>query len=439
MPSTNLNLPYIAPSQAQKHVTHNEALRALDALVHISVETASLSIAPSTPVEGSRYIVAATPSGSWAGQQNAIAAWQDGGWQFYAPNAGFIAHLRTNGGFLVFDGAFWLPWATNLLQGLTLMGINATADSTNRLSVKSDAVLFDHNGSSARVKLNKAASPQTASLLFQNAYSGRAEIGLQGDDSFRLKVTTDGTNWRDALTADPATGLIKTGGVDLSTANLVNLLPDSGRFSGNASNNSYLGVSFSAPSYLAPQSGTVISAKGKSIYDSIDYGGAAAALDPTVKALLDSIRASNGRRYGIEWFVARIVAGTSVSETVLINSVTYGLAFQNIFASLPRRFTVAYYVRAVTDNLVIAANHGLAVRTFIDGNLVTVASVITPADGWKHICIHGTPNPHFFSYRVFQLLMPVAGEALLAMPSIVFGHADIPLDTGVMMNSKLFG
>lgn len=31
--TSNLKLPYIAPSHSQKHVTHNEAIRALDALV----------------------------------------------------------------------------------------------------------------------------------------------------------------------------------------------------------------------------------------------------------------------------------------------------------------------------------------------------------------------------------------------------------------------
>ena len=33
----NLTLPYIMAAQAQKHVTHNEALRALDAVVQLSV------------------------------------------------------------------------------------------------------------------------------------------------------------------------------------------------------------------------------------------------------------------------------------------------------------------------------------------------------------------------------------------------------------------
>ena len=35
--SPRLDLPYIQPSQAQKHVTHNESLQRLDALVQMTV------------------------------------------------------------------------------------------------------------------------------------------------------------------------------------------------------------------------------------------------------------------------------------------------------------------------------------------------------------------------------------------------------------------
>ena len=34
----NLGMQYILPSQAQKHVTHNEALRVLDALAQLVVK-----------------------------------------------------------------------------------------------------------------------------------------------------------------------------------------------------------------------------------------------------------------------------------------------------------------------------------------------------------------------------------------------------------------
>ncbi|MBS2268064.1 DUF2793 domain-containing protein, partial [Salmonella enterica subsp. enterica serovar Typhimurium] len=51
----NLQLPYIAPSQAQKHVTHNEAIRALDALVQLCVASRTLKEPPAEPREGNRY------------------------------------------------------------------------------------------------------------------------------------------------------------------------------------------------------------------------------------------------------------------------------------------------------------------------------------------------------------------------------------------------
>ena len=74
----NLALPYIIAAQAQKHVTHNQAIRALDALVQIAVLTRGLAAPPGTPADGSRYIVANTPTGAWVGNAGAITAFQDG-------------------------------------------------------------------------------------------------------------------------------------------------------------------------------------------------------------------------------------------------------------------------------------------------------------------------------------------------------------------------
>ena len=55
--TTNLKLPYIAPSQAQKHVTHNEAIRALDALVQLSVTSRKLANAPRSRWKETGYVV----------------------------------------------------------------------------------------------------------------------------------------------------------------------------------------------------------------------------------------------------------------------------------------------------------------------------------------------------------------------------------------------
>jgi len=52
--TTHLLLPYILAAQAQKHVTHNEALRLLDGLVHLSVLDRDLTAPPGSPADGDR-------------------------------------------------------------------------------------------------------------------------------------------------------------------------------------------------------------------------------------------------------------------------------------------------------------------------------------------------------------------------------------------------
>ena len=72
--STNLALPYLAASQSQKHVTVNESLRFLEALVQIAVKSAALSAPPGAPTDGQRWIIGPAPTGLWAGRATQIAA-----------------------------------------------------------------------------------------------------------------------------------------------------------------------------------------------------------------------------------------------------------------------------------------------------------------------------------------------------------------------------
>ncbi len=214
--TAKLNLPLIAAAQAQKHITHNEALEALDTIVQLSVLDRDLATPPATPAEGDSYIVAAAATGDWAGHEGEIASFRNGGWAFHAPRPGWLAHVADENIFVFHDGTQWveLSAAIAALQNLLKLGVNTTADDTNRLAVKSDAVLFSHDDASGtgsgdmRLKFNKAASANTASLLFQSNWSGRAEIGLAGDDDLRVKVSSDGLSWHTPLHVRAADGRV---------------------------------------------------------------------------------------------------------------------------------------------------------------------------------------------------------------------------------------
>lgn len=80
----------------------------------------------------------------------------------------------------------------NYVTGMARLGIGgATPDATNVLSANLPAVLFNRETDDVQIKLNKEASGDTASFLFQTNFSGFAEIGLTGDNDFHFKVSPD--------------------------------------------------------------------------------------------------------------------------------------------------------------------------------------------------------------------------------------------------------
>ena len=156
--SPNLQLAYLMAAQSQKHVTYNESMRALDALVQQAVLDKDLATAPSSPADGDRYIVAASPTGAWAGQAGKIAAYQDGAWTFYTPREGWLAWVADEDKLYFHDGSVWAVVTVAAGSAAAIWGINATADSTNRLTVKSTASLFDNVGNGHQQKINKNAA-----------------------------------------------------------------------------------------------------------------------------------------------------------------------------------------------------------------------------------------------------------------------------------------
>lgn len=81
MQTPRMGLPLILGGQAQKHVTHNEALSVLDALLPSVVVSATVTTPPASPAEGEAYII---PSAGWPTVpgvvKRQIAVYQGGFW-----------------------------------------------------------------------------------------------------------------------------------------------------------------------------------------------------------------------------------------------------------------------------------------------------------------------------------------------------------------------
>lgn len=212
----NLNLPYILSGQTQKHLSYNEALGILDSLCQLSCKSMTITTPVDNAEDGHSYIIPIESTGEWVDRLGQIALWQTDGWTYLHPQTGWRAWIEDENTLYIFDGSLWNAFSQATAEGgsydsinleeTDFLGINTVADTTNRLSVASGASLFTHEGADHRLVINKNTAADTASLIFQTGYEGRAEFGLAGNDQFSLKVSSDNVNWQNALTVDADTG-----------------------------------------------------------------------------------------------------------------------------------------------------------------------------------------------------------------------------------------
>lgn len=204
----HLGITLVEQAQAQKEITVNMALMRIDAILNSGAKSRVVATPPGSPVDGDVYIVAASPTGDWSGKAGNIAYF-DTIWKFIIPAEGVTLWVNDEDLLYSYNGAAWVLSNNPVeFQNLSKLGVNTSADTTNKLAVASSAVLFNHIGTSIQAKLNKNSAADSASFLFQTGFSGRAEFGTTGDDNFTLKVSSNGSTWLDALKIVAATGRV---------------------------------------------------------------------------------------------------------------------------------------------------------------------------------------------------------------------------------------
>ncbi|MGO9743987.1 MAG: hypothetical protein ACLPN5_21210 [Roseiarcus sp.] len=125
--------------------------------------------------------------------------------------------LESNGA-----GKWTLVQGVPNLQAASL-GVGTPPSSGNALTVSGTAALF--TGTNFSLTLNKAASTDTASIIFEDGFSGRAQMGLNGSDSYSLKVSPDGSTWYTGFTVTNAVGVLTFGSGAVLAAGVATLPP----------------------------------------------------------------------------------------------------------------------------------------------------------------------------------------------------------------------
>ena len=163
--TTNLALRYLAVGQAQKHVTVNETLRRLDAVVQLTVVSASTTAEPGSPGDGAVYIVPSGKSGTqWASFANwSLGYYRDGAWEQISPREGWLAYVADTDLLLHYTGSAWELFApgklltlsaTDKLLGRSSSGAGAAEEIT--CTAAGRALIDDADAAAQRTTLGLA-------------------------------------------------------------------------------------------------------------------------------------------------------------------------------------------------------------------------------------------------------------------------------------------
>jgi hypothetical protein len=216
--SARLALPYLAAGQMQKHVTLNEALTRLDALVQATAVSRTVAVQPAAPADGDLHVLPAGAEGAaWSAfGAGELARAEAGVWTVVDAPEGALVFIADAGEFVVRRDGGWMRLGEVLreLGPLDRLGVGTDADAGNPFAAKLNKALWTAREAASggdgdlRLTLNKETASDVLSLLFQSGYGGRAELGLVGDDDLVLNVSSDGGAWRNAFSVDRATGRV---------------------------------------------------------------------------------------------------------------------------------------------------------------------------------------------------------------------------------------
>ncbi len=212
--SRSLSLPFIMPNQAQKHVTHNEALQILDTLTQLGVVADDQTAPPAGPAEGVRYIVGDAGTGDWAGHDGEVALFDQGSWRFFVPRAGWRAWVSGRDALVVHDGTDWIDLDSDELQDIEALGLGMTTLPDTPFSAKINAALWtalyqaDGGTGSLISTFNKENSADDLGIVFQKDFQTRALLGLFGSDNLRLAASPDGSTFFDGLRIGVGNGIV---------------------------------------------------------------------------------------------------------------------------------------------------------------------------------------------------------------------------------------
>lgn len=185
-----LKLPFMATDQLQKELTFNELAAMIDTLLHANVIDKDLTAAPATPADGDTYIIAAAPTGVWAGKAKYLAFYI-GGWHYLAPQDGWLVWVADESKYYRYSAG---AWAATLVTPIDLLA-SLTDVNTGVLDGTKDGLALTYDHGTGKFILSEVATlfSALADVDVTGITGGQTIIWDEGEGKFVAADTAAGS------------------------------------------------------------------------------------------------------------------------------------------------------------------------------------------------------------------------------------------------------
>ena len=210
--TNNFKIPLLFQNQAHKDIVFNEALSKIDSLIHLSVIDIFINSEPENIKDGDSYIISNNPNDIFSNHSCKIAYYNIG-WKFITPTEGMRVWVQSKKSLYIYIENNWIKFDntatkdsdTNVFNSLA---VNTNISDSHKLAICSNNSLFTTEDSSVRITLNKSGSNNFSSIIFQDDWQGKAEIGLLNNNNFVFKNSTNGVDFREIFVIENNSGTI---------------------------------------------------------------------------------------------------------------------------------------------------------------------------------------------------------------------------------------
>lgn len=188
--TTKLQLPYILTAQAQKEVTHNDALNLLDIFTRPTVLEMGKNTPPSSPVIGDCYVIGSSPTDEFVSHEQEIACFSENGWIFAVPFIWLDIVNQANATRYVFDGAAWVQYGLIMQPSGEYLRVERVEETLTSLSGATvDTTIQIPNRATVLAVNLRVVTAVTGATNFDIGVSG--DTARYGDD---IATAADTTN-----------------------------------------------------------------------------------------------------------------------------------------------------------------------------------------------------------------------------------------------------